>query len=140
MAEFKYINYKDSDVYRNAPKSLKRAIEDYISTYKPSNQMMYLQLRRYELNHLDKKQKRAVGPMFSLVITVLVIVSYFSMREQINGTSDLRILIPLLSILITMCIVYYAGWLSDANLELRQIRKELKKYPEIPEFTGTDNA
>ena len=53
MAEKKYSSYKELPVYREADKQMRREIEEFVKKYHPSNDEMYLQLKRYELKNLD---------------------------------------------------------------------------------------
>ena len=136
MARGKYASYKETKVFREATKSMKREIENYIKEYNPTNDEMYLQLRRYELKNLDKKEQRTPNVIFSFILVIMVIVFYFIILNEKDTPSNPIILLLFTVIMLVMCIGYYAGWFSKTKAELRSIEKELNSSPNLPEFTG----
>lgn len=137
MATGKYQHYKDMDAYKNAPKSLKRDMDEYMKNYHPSNDEMYLQLRKYELTHLDKKKRREPGLVFSLIFGVMAILFFFVIKSEMDNSSNPIGLLVYTAIMTVLCIGYYAGWFSKAKAEIRKINKELTES-KLPEFKGSE--
>ena len=137
MAEKKYESYKELQVYREADKRMKREIEEFIKKYHPSNDQMYLQLKRYELKHLDKKEKRIPNAIFSVVVTVFVIWFYFMTRQSLHEEGSPIVMLIVGIILIILYVLYIKGVFSQSKSEIARIDKELSGS-NMPEFTFTD--
>lgn len=138
MAEKKYESYKELQVYREADKRMKRKIEEFIKKYHPSNDQMYLQLKRYELKHLGKKEKRTPNAIFGAVVTVFVVWFYFMTRSSLNNENAGSPIVMLIVgiILIILYVLYIKGVFSQSKSEIARIDKELSGS-NMPEFTFT---
>ena len=134
MAQGKYESYKELKVYREADKVLRREIDAYIKKYHPSNDAMYLQLKRYELKNLSPKEKRTPNGIFTLIILAVRAVLYFLLRKSLNGEANTAALIIALIIMSVLYFIYYKGWFSASAAEIKKIDKEMADF-NMPEFT-----
>jgi len=127
-------SYKNLKVYKEAPKSLKKSIEKYISDYKPSNEQMYWQLKLYEQNHLSKKEKKATNG----VALIAIFLATIGFTLAIDKTTDPTLVVIMLIFLIALLILLWSGVFSEYKRQVRKIKKQLANYPELPEFKGTE--
>ena len=136
MTEKKYESYKELPIYREADKRMKREVEEFIKKYHPSNDEMYLQLKRYELKHLNKKEKRVPNAIFTLVMAVFVVWFYFMSRQSLNdenaGSPIVMLIVGI--ILIILYVLYIKGVFSQSKSEIARINKKLAGS-NMPEFT-----
>lgn len=127
-------SYKNLKVYKEATKSMKRAIEDYQKQYHPTNDQLYLQLRLYELSHLSKKEQRKPSGLAAIIILGTIILIYVGIIFSKNPI----ISIALSAIMIVLAAGFYLGLFSEAKMEKKKIRKQLAQLGELPDFTGND--
>lgn len=137
MAEKKYESYKELSVYRNADKQMRREVDEFIKKYHPSNDEMYLQLKRYELKNLDKKDKRNPNTVFGLIMMVVVVIFYVMMRQSMDNEGNPIMMIIVGVILLIMYVLYYNGVFSKTKSEIAQINKQLSKT-NMPEFAFSE--
>ena len=134
MAEKKYSSYKELPVYREADKQMRREIEEFVKKYHPSNDEMYLQLKRYELKNLDKKEKRTPNAIFALIMTVVVVIFFVMTRQSMKNEGNPVVTIIVGIVLIVMYLLYYKGVFSQSKADIAKIDKELSGS-NMPEFT-----
>ena len=138
MAQNKYESYKELKAYREADKSVRREMDAYIKKYHPSNDEMYLQLKRYELKNLSRKEKRTPNGIFTIIMLAVRAVLYFLLRKSLNGETNTAALIIALIIMSVLYFIYYKGWFSASKTEIKKIDKELADS-KMPEFTSLNS-
>ncbi|MBE6116820.1 MAG: hypothetical protein E7187_08380 [Erysipelotrichaceae bacterium] len=141
MAEKKYESYKELPVYREADKRMKKEVEEFIKKYHPSNDEMYLQLKRYELKHLSKKEKRVPNAIFTVILTLFVVWFYFMTRQSLNDQDAGNPIVMMIVgvVLIVLYVLYIKGVFSQSKSEIARIDKELAGS-NMPEFTFTGKS
>ncbi len=141
MVEKKYESYKELPVYREADKRMKKEVEEFIKKYHPSNDEMYLQLKRYELKHLSKKEKRVPNAIFTVILTLFVVWFYFMTRQSLNDQDAGNPIVMMIVgvVLIVLYVLYIKGVFSQSKSEIARIDKALSGS-NMPEFTFTGKS
>ena len=123
-------SYKGTNIYENGKGTIKDEIKAYKERNNLDNDALYLELRLYDLKHIDPQlNKRASsGAAFAAAISGLSLI--FISQSSKNKTGMLINAI----VFIVFFIMYVGGFTNQFQIEKRAIRKELKKRKIKEEF------
>ncbi|MCR4633069.1 MAG: hypothetical protein K5648_02965 [Erysipelotrichaceae bacterium] len=129
MAEQVKGNYKETDTYKNADAKGRAAIERYKKDNKIANEQLYLLLLRQDLRDLPKEEKQR-GNRPAEIIVISGIITFLAMTA-----ADRKDLLPFAAVyMIAAAVIYFSGILNPVSRRLSNIKKLLKKFPQVPDL------
>ena len=120
-------DYKKTNTYKEADQKTKMLIERYMKENKIGKDQMYLLLLREDYRNLPQEEKQKGNRVAELLVLSGIITFLATVAQQRKS------FLPFAAVyVIVTSIVYFSGILNPIARQLSNIRKLLKKYPEVP--------
>lgn len=128
-------DYRKLSAYKNADAAMRRQLERWKTDQKISDEHMYL-LMAYQTLRQQPPEKKKAGNHIAEILVVFSIVFFIFVMQ-----SEDRVPLLIASVMvISSTVLYLTDILNPISAQFRQIRKALKKYPDVEEFAVWSEA
>lgn len=132
--------YQDTLTYRQASPQRRRQLNRYKKECGISDEHMLNLLLKEDLECVpqDARDNDNTIAMGMLIVAVLLLWTSLQASMSTGGGANVFLIFLALASFLLVFIVYKTGLLSSYKRAVRQVNKNLKRQPEVPEFTQWD--
>ncbi|MDO4808256.1 MAG: hypothetical protein Q4A07_13525 [Coriobacteriales bacterium] len=128
--------YQSTNLYKDASPAMRRQLNRYKKENDISDEHMFLLLFEKDLESVPASARNQGEVVTSAMIVLGFLLLWTSLQTAMNAEGGANV--PLIFISVAsfcmVAVVYYLGLLNPYKRAVRNLKKRLKKMPEVPDF------
>lgn len=125
------MHYTETKTYRDLDEAGKKAFAAHQKAHHLADEQALLLFRLEDLRHLSAEEKNRGNRLAQMLV-----LSSMAVFLTASATKNAPLLLAASILVIVSSIIYFTGAFNPITREIRMIKKELKKFPQIAEEWG----